>query len=149
MLLFELLKSWVLIVWSSMTSTCFRRMTGFLMVVQTAHVILAHLSITLATSKYFCVLLCRIKYFWLGNLWSTSYPSRWILFCCLFFRLWYKEIVGGVLAMTMNDFRTVNGYSNMYWSWGGEDDDMGNLISISCSQFFPLLSTTFILPTSR
>lgn len=41
------------------------------------------------------------------------------------YRLWYKEIVGGVLAMSMDDFRAVNGYSNMYWAWGGEDDDMG------------------------
>uniref|UniRef100_A0A0N5ASM2 Beta-1,4-N-acetylgalactosaminyltransferase n=1 Tax=Syphacia muris TaxID=451379 RepID=A0A0N5ASM2_9BILA len=44
------------------------------------------------------------------------------------YQLWYKEIVGGVLAITMSDFRTINGYSNMYWSWGGEDDDMGKRI---------------------
>lgn len=41
------------------------------------------------------------------------------------YQLWYKEIVGGALAISMNDFRFVNGYSNMYWAWGGEDDDMG------------------------
>ncbi|KAK0427618.1 hypothetical protein QR680_010327 [Steinernema hermaphroditum] len=44
------------------------------------------------------------------------------------YQLWYKEIVGGALSITMNDYRAVNGYSNMYWAWGGEDDDMGTRI---------------------
>ncbi|RCN27359.1 N-acetyllactosaminide 3-alpha-galactosyltransferase [Ancylostoma caninum] len=45
------------------------------------------------------------------------------------YQLWYKEIVGGVLAVSMEDYRLINGYSNMYWAWGGEDDDMGLLIA--------------------
>uniref|UniRef100_A0A7I4Y502 Beta-1,4-N-acetylgalactosaminyltransferase n=1 Tax=Haemonchus contortus TaxID=6289 RepID=A0A7I4Y502_HAECO len=44
------------------------------------------------------------------------------------YQLWYKEIVGGVLAVSMDDYRYINGYSNMYWAWGGEDDDMGKRI---------------------
>uniref|UniRef100_A0A1I8AB40 Beta-1,4-N-acetylgalactosaminyltransferase n=1 Tax=Steinernema glaseri TaxID=37863 RepID=A0A1I8AB40_9BILA len=44
------------------------------------------------------------------------------------YQLWYKEIVGGALAINMGDYRSVNGYSNMYWAWGGEDDDMGTRI---------------------
>ncbi|CEF59981.1 Beta-1,4-galactosyltransferase family and Galactosyltransferase, C-terminal domain and Galactosyltransferase, N-terminal domain-containing protein [Strongyloides ratti] len=44
------------------------------------------------------------------------------------YQLWYPEIVGGVLAININDYRKVNGYSNMYWAWGGEDDDMGKRI---------------------
>uniref|UniRef100_A0A7E4ZVJ9 Beta-1,4-N-acetylgalactosaminyltransferase n=1 Tax=Panagrellus redivivus TaxID=6233 RepID=A0A7E4ZVJ9_PANRE len=44
------------------------------------------------------------------------------------YQLWYAELVGGVLAMNMEDYRAVNGYSNMYWAWGGEDDDMGKRI---------------------
>ncbi|VDN03776.1 unnamed protein product [Thelazia callipaeda] len=44
------------------------------------------------------------------------------------YQLWYREIVGGVLAISMDDYRAVNGYSNMYWAWGGEDDDMGKRI---------------------
>lgn len=46
-------------------------------------------------------------------------------------RLWYKEIVGGVLAVSITDYKTINGYSNLYWAWGGEDDDMGTYPS-SC-----------------
>lgn len=40
------------------------------------------------------------------------------------FRLWDNDFVGGVLALSMNDYRIVNGYSNLYWGWGGEDEDM-------------------------
>ncbi|MCP9261280.1 hypothetical protein DINM_004657 [Dirofilaria immitis] len=41
------------------------------------------------------------------------------------YKLMYTEIVGGVLAIRMDHFRAVNGYSNEFWGWGGEDDDMG------------------------
>ena len=39
-------------------------------------------------------------------------------------RLAYQKLVGGVLAMPVKDFRLVNGFSNSYYGWGGEDDDM-------------------------
>lgn len=36
----------------------------------------------------------------------------------------YSMLVGGVFAIRVEHFLTVNGYSNLYWGWGGEDDDM-------------------------
>eukprot|EP00944_MAST-04C_sp_MAST-4C-sp1_P012736 g12736.t1 len=36
----------------------------------------------------------------------------------------YKEIFGGVSVMHVDHFAAVNGYANVYWGWGGEDDDM-------------------------
>ena len=36
----------------------------------------------------------------------------------------YTSFVGGVLQMNSRDFRAVNGYSNRFWSWGKEDDDL-------------------------
>ncbi|XP_067123759.1 beta-1,4-N-acetylgalactosaminyltransferase bre-4-like [Centruroides vittatus] len=36
----------------------------------------------------------------------------------------YSLLVGGVLAINTDHLLLVNGYSNLYWGWGGEDDDM-------------------------
>ncbi|XP_022823100.1 beta-1,4-galactosyltransferase 4-like [Spodoptera litura] len=44
------------------------------------------------------------------------------------YSLLYPTIFGGVTALTPEQYRTVNGYSNFYWDWGGEDDDFYNRI---------------------
>ncbi|KAF8778218.1 Beta-1 like protein [Argiope bruennichi] len=36
----------------------------------------------------------------------------------------YTLLVGGVFSIRLEHFLAVNGYSNLYWGWGGEDDDM-------------------------
>ncbi|XP_063386854.1 beta-1,4-N-acetylgalactosaminyltransferase bre-4-like [Cydia fagiglandana] len=40
------------------------------------------------------------------------------------FELPYNNLLGGVLAMTLELLQKVNGFSKRYWGWGGEDDDM-------------------------
>ena len=40
------------------------------------------------------------------------------------YQLPYDGIFGGVSAMSVKYFNFVKGFSNQFWGWGGEDDDM-------------------------
>ena len=42
----------------------------------------------------------------------------------------YNVLVGGVLVVTKQQYLAVNGFSNLYWGWGGEDDDMQRRVTI-------------------
>ncbi|CAM4782791.1 unnamed protein product [Rotaria magnacalcarata] len=37
---------------------------------------------------------------------------------------YYEFLVGGVLLLTFDMYKQFNGFSNLYWGWGGEDDDL-------------------------
>ena len=50
------------------------------------------------------------------------------------FRLPYVSIFGGVSAMTKDQILFVNGFSNKFSGWGGEDDDMFNRCQSNQSQ---------------
>ena len=51
--------------------------------------------------------------------WWVCEPS-----VCLSHRVPYTGIFGGAVALTRNQFEYVNGFSNQFYGWGGEDDDM-------------------------
>ncbi|XP_015250681.1 PREDICTED: beta-1,4-galactosyltransferase 2-like [Cyprinodon variegatus] len=46
------------------------------------------------------------------------------------FKLPYATIFGGVSALSKEQFLKVNGFSNTFWGWGGEDDDLYQRISL-------------------
>ncbi|CAF2873093.1 unnamed protein product [Rotaria sp. Silwood2] len=40
------------------------------------------------------------------------------------YQRYYEFLIGGVLLLTFDMYKTFNGFSNLYWGWGGEDDDL-------------------------
>ncbi|XP_037513471.1 beta-1,4-N-acetylgalactosaminyltransferase bre-4 [Rhipicephalus sanguineus] len=44
--------------------------------------------------------------------------------------VYYAQFFGGVSAVNKEQMLRVNGYSNKYWGWGAEDDDMSHRLEI-------------------
>lgn len=38
------------------------------------------------------------------------------------------EYIGGVVSIRTDDFLSLNGYPNLFWGWGGEDDELSRRI---------------------
>ena len=53
----------------------------------------------------------------------------------------WPDYVGGVLAMLTPHYKIVNGFSNQYWGWGAEDDNMSHRIKMSNLQLTRLDTT--------
>jgi hypothetical protein len=64
-----------------------------------------------------------------GSLWTSKYS--------------FKTFFGGVLFMTRLAFKTINGFPNQCWGWGGEDDIVRNRIT---SLKIPLVDAFTIVP---
>jgi len=47
------------------------------------------------------------------------------------YKLPYWSIFGGISAMSSEHYEKMNGFSNDYWGWGGEDDDLSARVSLA------------------
>ncbi|XP_072463874.1 beta-1,4-galactosyltransferase 3-like isoform X2 [Notamacropus eugenii] len=47
------------------------------------------------------------------------------------YQLPYQTYFGGVVALQPIHYLKINGFSNNYWGWGGEDDDIASRISLN------------------
>ena len=51
-------------------------------------------------------------------------PTHLSAYCSQFDYQFDPDYFGGVLLVNKEDFLRVNGFSNQYWGWGAEDDDL-------------------------
>jgi len=51
-------------------------------------------------------------------------PTHLAAYCSQFEYQFLSYYFGGVVLVNKEDFQRVNGFSNQYWGWGGEDDDL-------------------------
>lgn len=61
----------------------------------------------------------------------------------------YQELFGGAIALTKDLFKTVNGFSNNFFGWGGEDDDLFSRLKTKNAEAFrlsPTISAYRMLP---
>lgn len=70
---------------------------------------------------YYCDVVFYLCGITLHSITWTLYSISWIHFV---YSLPYTNIFGGVGAFTRQHFELVNGFSNKFWGWGGEDDDL-------------------------
>ena len=64
------------------------------------------------------------------------------------YELPYKDIFGGVSALTKAQFEKVNGFSNQYWGWGAEDDDMSARVRFNgfkITRYSPAIARYYML----
>lgn len=52
------------------------------------------------------------------------------------YQLPFKNIFGGAIAMQADQFKSVNGFSNQFFGWGGEDDDLFNRVNKKMMSIF-------------
>ncbi|GBP36326.1 Beta-1,4-N-acetylgalactosaminyltransferase bre-4 [Eumeta japonica] len=62
----------------------------------------------------------------IANLYACAYQPRHMSASIDKFRyvLPYSNLVGGVCALQSEHYKRINGFSNRYIGWGGEDDDL-------------------------
>lgn len=59
----------------------------------------------------------------------TNYPRHMSTSIDVFdYNLPYYTIFGGAVSMTRKQYHKINGFSNVFYGWGGEDDDMFNRV---------------------
>ena len=63
----------------------------------------------------------------------------------LTFRMPYRSYVGGVISFPPLSYENINGFSNMYFGWGGEDDDLNSRYVVCFPSFLKICSDITII----
>lgn len=90
----------------------------------------------------------------LANIYACTQQPRHMSSSLNTFRynLPYHGLFGGVVSLSRYQFELVNGFSNVFYGWGGEDDDFQNRIiykGLKIIRFSPKISTYMMLAHSK
>lgn len=106
--------------------------------------------------KYDCLVLHDVDLLpmYLGQMYSCTAKPRHMCAGVSEYRynLIYPELFGGVISITLEQFTQINGLSNLYEGWGGEDDDFYARLTathISICRFAPVFNAYFMLPHKK
>ncbi|KAK7792818.1 hypothetical protein R5R35_005999 [Gryllus longicercus] len=89
-----------------------------------------------------------------NNIYACTHQPRHMSSSLNTFRynLPYRGLFGGAVAILKSQFELVNGFSNMFFGWGGEDDDFQSRINhkgLSICRFSPRVSRYVMLTHSK
>lgn len=62
------------------------------------------------------------------------------------YKMPYKDYIGGVTVFKREAFRKINGFNNLYFGWGAEDDDLNNRCQLHKLKIFRGVNTFSSLP---
>lgn len=106
--------------------------------------------------NYDCIILHDVDLLpmYLGHMYTCTAQPRHMCAAVSDFRynLIYQELFGGVISITLDQFSQINGLSNLYEGWGGEDDDFYARLAatkISICRFPPAYNVYYMLPHKK
>ena len=85
------------------------------------------------------------------NIYACTHQPRHMYSALDTFRyhLPYRRLFGGAIAMQKIHFEKVNGFSNIFAGWGGEDDDLYNRLEekgLEIIRFSPTVASYVMMP---
>ncbi|XP_063217292.1 beta-1,4-N-acetylgalactosaminyltransferase bre-4-like [Bacillus rossius redtenbacheri] len=89
-----------------------------------------------------------------GNMYACTHQPRHMSSSVNTFRynLPYQDLFGGAVAILQKQFEYVNGFSNVFYGWGGEDDDFQGRIAnkgLKVVRFDPRVARYFMLSHAK
>ncbi|CAL4065726.1 unnamed protein product, partial [Meganyctiphanes norvegica] len=88
------------------------------------------------------------------NIYACTHQPRHMYSAIDIFRyhLPYSRLFGGAVAMQSIHFNAINGFSNSFFGWGGEDDDFYNRLEkngLEIVRFHPNIASYIALPHTK
>lgn len=112
---------------------------------------LANIGFLLTNSHTFCIhdvdMLPELANYEIPHLFDVSHVATNIE--QFGYKMPYKDYIGGVTVFKREAFRKINGFNNLYFGWGAEDDDLNNRCELNSLKIFRTTNTFASLPHEK